>query len=264
MLTDFLRQQFDAYASIPVSTARLLAALADAAEVSVSVLRQLDERAAATNRVLHSFEEPLVRLAEAVDGSLVDSTVDALGRLPVILARAAALTDRADGLIAGLEAPVRALGPLSQSIDVGRLGGLVTRIEETLPGLVRIPEAETEVRRLRETLDRMYRVVDDVQGRFGALPGAGLLLRQRRRTCSTIRARSRPAGRGAGTGPHSAGEGRANRELLVVSEAQPGRVRRRDRLEGRRPRRALSDRGACAQLAVGVPGSQRALGRGGP
>jgi hypothetical protein len=165
VLTDFLRQQFTAFASIPVSTARLLAALADAAEVSVDVLRQLDERAASTNRVMHSFEEPLVRLAAAVDGSLVDSTVDALRRLPVV--------------IAGLEAPVRALGPLTQAIDVGRLGGLVTRIEETLPGLVRIPEAETEVRRLRETLDRMYRVVDEVQGRFGAFPGAGLLMRQR-------------------------------------------------------------------------------------
>jgi hypothetical protein len=165
VLTDFLRQQFTAWASIPVSTARLLAALADAAEVSVDVLRQLDERAASTNRVMHSFEEPLVRLAEAVDGSLVDSTVDALRRLPAV--------------IAGLEAPVRALGPLTQAIDVGRLGGLVTRIEETLPGLVRIPEAETEVRRLRETLDRMYRVVDEVQGRFGAFPGAGLLMRQR-------------------------------------------------------------------------------------
>jgi hypothetical protein len=179
VLTDLLRQQLAAYASIPVSTARLLAALADAAEVSVQLLRQLDERAASTNRVMQSFEDPLVRLAEAVDGSLVETTVDALGRLPAVLARAASLADRADRLIAGLEAPVRALGPLSQAIDVGRLGGLVSRIEETLPGLIRIPEAETEVRRLRETMDRMYRVVDEVQGRFGALPGAGLLLRQR-------------------------------------------------------------------------------------
>jgi hypothetical protein len=165
VVTDFLRQQFTAFASIPVSTARLLSALADAAEVSVDVLRQLDERAASTNRVMQSFEEPLVRLAQAVDGSLIDQTVEALGRLP--------------GVIAGLEAPVRALGPLAQAIDVGRLGGLVTRIEETLPGLVRIPEAESEVRRLRETLDRMYRVVDEVQGRFGALPGASLWMRQR-------------------------------------------------------------------------------------
>jgi hypothetical protein len=179
VVTDFLRQQFTALASLPVSTARLLSALADAAEVSVDVLRQLDERAASTNRVLHSFEEPLVRLAEAVDGSLVDQVVDALGRLPSVLSSASALTARADGLLSGLEAPVRALGPLTQAIDVGRLGGLVTRIEETLPGLIRIPEAETEVRRLRETLDRMYRVVDEVQGRFGALPGAGLLMRQR-------------------------------------------------------------------------------------
>ena len=179
MVTDFLRQQVTAFASMPVSTARLLSALADAAEASVDVLRQLDERAASTNRVLHSFEEPLVRLAEAVDGSLVDQVVDGLGRLPSVLSRASALTERADGLLSGLEAPVRALGPLTQAIDVGRLGGLVSRIEETLPGLVRIPEAETEVRRLRETLDRMYRVVDEVQGRFGALPGAGLLMRQR-------------------------------------------------------------------------------------
>lgn len=178
-MTDLLRQQLTALASIPVSTARLLSALADAAEVSVDVLRQLDERAASTNRVMHSFEQPLVRVAEAVDGSLVDQTVEALGRLPGVLARASALTERADGLLSGLEAPVRALTPLTQAIDVSRLGGLVSRIEETLPGLGRLPEAETEVRRLRETLDRMYRVVDEVQGRFGALPGAGLLLRQR-------------------------------------------------------------------------------------
>ena len=35
-----------------------------------------------------------------------------------------------------------------------------------------------EMRLLRETLDRVYRVIDEVQGRFGALPGAGLLLRR--------------------------------------------------------------------------------------
>lgn len=211
MLTDLLRQQVAAYASIPVSTARLLSALADAAEVSVQVLRQLDERAAATNRVLHSFEEPLVRLAEAVDGSLVDQTVEALGRLPAVLSRASALGDRADGLLAGLEAPVRALGPLASSIDVSRIGGLVSRIEETLPGLVRIPEAETEVRRLRETLDRMYRVVDEVQGRFGAFPGAGLLLRQRdTETLADGPAEGqtgRPRGRTRGTGRSEKGEG---------------------------------------------------------
>ncbi|HSP39535.1 MAG TPA: hypothetical protein VLR26_17485 [Frankiaceae bacterium] len=178
MLTDFLRQQFAAYASIPVSTARLLAALADAAEASVGVLQQIDERATATNRVLHSFEGPLVRLADAVDASFVDQTVEALARLPAVLTRASTLAERADGLMTGLEAPVRALGPLTQALDVGRIGGLVERIEESLPGLVRLPDAEHEVRRLRETLDRMYRVVDEVQGRFGAFPGAALL-RQR-------------------------------------------------------------------------------------
>jgi hypothetical protein len=52
------------------------------------------------------------------------------------------------------------------------------RLEESLPGLVRLPDTEREVRRLRETLDRMYRIVDEVQGRFGAFPGAGLLLRR--------------------------------------------------------------------------------------
>ena len=178
MLTDLLRQQIAAYASMPVSLARLLASLADAAEASVGVLQQLDERAAATNRVLHSFEEPLVRLAGAVDAALVDQTVEALGRLPVVLSRASALTDRADGLISGLEAPVRALGPLTQALDVGRIGGLVDRLEESIPGLVRLPDTEHEVRLLRETLDRMYRIVDEVQGRFGAFPGAGLLLRR--------------------------------------------------------------------------------------
>jgi HAMP domain-containing protein len=175
VLTDFLRAQIAAYASMPISMARLLAALADAAEASVGVLQQLDERAEATNRVLHSFEDPLVRVAEAVDASLVEQTVAALGRIPAVVARAAALADRADGLIAGLESPVRALGPLTQAIDLGRLGGLVERIEQTLPGLVRLPDAEHEVRRLRETVDRMYRVVDDVQGRIGALPGAARL-----------------------------------------------------------------------------------------
>jgi hypothetical protein len=178
VVTDFLRQQFAAYASIPVSVARLLSALADAAEASVSVLQQVDERAAATNRVLHGFETPLIRVAEAVDASLVDQTVEALGRLPSVLSRASALTERADGLLSGLEAPVRALGPLTQAIDMGRIGGLVDRLEESIPGLVRLPDTEHEVRRLRETLDRMYRIVDDVQGRFGALPGAGLLLRR--------------------------------------------------------------------------------------
>ena len=175
VLTDFLRAQIAAYASMPISMARLLSALADAAEASVGVLQQLDERAEATNRVLHSFEDPLVRVAQAVDASLVEQTVEALGRIPAVLARASALADRADGLIAGLEVPVRALGPLAQVVDVGRLGGLVERIEETLPGLVRLPDAEHEVRRLRETVDRMYRVVDEVQGRFGALPGAARL-----------------------------------------------------------------------------------------
>jgi hypothetical protein len=175
VLTDFLRAQIAAYASMPISMARLLAALADAAEASVGVLQQLDERAEATNRVLHSFEDPLVRVAEAVDASLVEQTVEALGRIPAVIARASALADRADGLIAGLELPVRALGPLTQAIDIGKLGGLVERIEETLPGLVRLPDAEHEVRRLRETVDRMYRVVDDVQGRIGALPGAARL-----------------------------------------------------------------------------------------
>ncbi len=177
-IRDVLRQQVDAWVSMPVSAARLLAALADAAETSVGLLRQLDERAEATNRVLHSFEDPLVRLAEAVDASLVDSTVEALGRLPAVLARASALTDRADGLLTGLEAPVRALGPLTQALDVGRLGGLMERLEETIPGLVRLPDTESEVRRLRERLDRMYRVVDEVQGRFGGIPGAGLLMRR--------------------------------------------------------------------------------------
>jgi hypothetical protein len=176
MLTDLVRQQIRAYASMPVSVARLLAALADAAEASVGVLQQLDERATATNRVLHSFEDPLVRLAEAVDASLVDSTVEALGRLPSVLARASVLAERVDGVISNLEAPVRALGPLAQALDVGRIGGLVDRLEESIPGLIRLPDTEHEVRLLRETLDRMYRVIDEVQGRFGALPGAGLLL----------------------------------------------------------------------------------------
>jgi len=193
---DLLRAQVEAWASMPISAARLLAALADAAEASVGVLRQLDERAAATNRVLHSFEDPLVRLAEAVDSSVVDSTVDALGRLPALLARAAALTDRADGLLSGLEAPVRALGPLTQGLDVSRLGGLVERLEETLPGLVRLPDTESEVRRLRERLDRMYRVVDEVQGRFGGLPGAGLLLRRGPGDASRLTASSRVASGG--------------------------------------------------------------------
>lgn len=194
MLTDFLRGQISAYASMPISMARLLAALADAAEASVGVLQQLDERAESTNRVLHSFEDPLVRVAEAIDASLVEQTVAALSRIPAVVARASALADRADGLIAGLEMPVRALGPLTQAIDMGRLGGLVERIEETLPGLVRLPDAEHEVRRLRETVDRMYRVVDDVQGRIGALPGAARLagregqsLRARGRTRTTER-----------------------------------------------------------------------------
>jgi hypothetical protein len=178
VLTDFIRQQVAAFASLPISLARLLAALADAAEASVGLLQQLDERAAATNRVMHSFEDPLVRIAEAVDASLVEQLVDALSRLPVVLSRASAISDRAEGLLSGLEAPVRALGPLTQALDVGRLGGLVDRLEESIPGLIRLPDTEHEVRRLRETLDRMYRVVDDVQGRFGAFPGAGLLLRR--------------------------------------------------------------------------------------
>jgi hypothetical protein len=54
----------------------------------------------------------------------------------------------------------------------------VERLEETIPGLVRLPDTESEVRRLRERLDRMYRVVEDVQGRFGGLPGAGLWMRR--------------------------------------------------------------------------------------
>jgi len=178
VVIEFFRVQVRAYASLPVSLARLLASLADAAETSVSVLQRLDERAAATNRVLHSFEQPMVRLADAVDASLVDQTVEALGRVPGMLSRAAALTDRAESLLGGLEAPVRALGPLTTALDVGRIGGLVDRLEESIPGLVRLPDTEREVRRLRETLDRMYRIVDDVQGRFGALPGAGLLLRR--------------------------------------------------------------------------------------
>jgi uncharacterized membrane protein YgcG len=178
VVIEILREQVRAVASLPVSLARLLAALADAAETSVSVLQRLDERAAATNRVLHSFEQPMVRLADAVDTSLVDQTVEALGRLPGMVSRAAALTERAEGLLGGLEAPVRALGPLTTALDVGRIGGLVDRLEESIPGLVRLPDTEREVRRLRETLDRMYRIVDDVQGRFGALPGAGLLMRR--------------------------------------------------------------------------------------
>lgn len=199
MLTDFLRAQIAAYASMPISMARLLAALADAAEASVGVLQQLDERAEATNRVLHSFEDPLVRVAEAVDASLVEQTVEALGRIPAIIARASALADRADGMIAGLEMPVRALGPLTQAIDMGRLGGLVERIEETLPGLVRLPDAEHEVRRLRETVDRMYRVVDDVQGRIGALPGAARLTGREGQTARG-RGRARTARRKEQTG----------------------------------------------------------------
>jgi hypothetical protein len=149
VLTDFLRAQIAAYASMPISMARLLAALADAAEASVGVLQQLDERAEATNRLLHSFEDPLVRVAEAVDASLVEQTVEALGRIPAVIARASALADRADGLIAGLELPVRALGPLTQAIDLGRLGGLVERIEETLPGAARLAGREGQTARGR-------------------------------------------------------------------------------------------------------------------
>jgi hypothetical protein len=192
VVPEFVRTQVGAWASIPVSLARLLAALADAAETSVGLLQQLDERAAATNRVLQSFEDPLVRLAGVVDATLVDQTVEALARLPVVMSRAAALTDRADGLLRGLEAPVRALGPLAASVDAGRIGGLVERLEESLPGLVRLPDAESEVRRLRETLDRIYRVIDDVQVRFGAFPGANLLLRPDRARAETERRRSEP------------------------------------------------------------------------
>jgi HAMP domain-containing protein len=214
VITEFVRTQVGAWTSIPVSLARLLAALADAAETSVSLLQQLDERAEATNRVLHSFEDPLVRLADVVDATLVDQTVEALARLPVIMTRAAALTDRADGLLRGLEAPVRALGPLASAVDAGRIGGLVDRLEETLPGLVRLPDAESEVRRLRETLDRIYRVIDDIQGRFGVFPGANLLLRGERVRGETERPRAGTERRRGGTERQRGGTGRetANRE----------------------------------------------------
>jgi hypothetical protein len=180
-LPDLFRQQVSAYASLPINLARLLASLADAAEASVSLLRQLDERAAATNRVMHSFEQPLIRLADAVDASLVDQTVEALARIPGIVNQATALTRRADRVLGGLEAPLKALGPLTQALDVGRIGGLLERIEDSLPGLNRLPQTEHEVRSLRETLDRMYRAVDEVQARVGALPGAGLLMRRNER-----------------------------------------------------------------------------------
>jgi HAMP domain-containing protein len=198
VVVQFVRTQVAAWASIPVSLARLLAALADAAETSVGLLQELDERAAATNRVLHSFEDPLVRLADVVDATLVDQTVEALARLPVLMSRAAALTDRADGLLSGLEAPVRALAPLASAVDAGRISGLVDRLEESLPGLVRLPDAESEVRRLRETLDRIYRAVDDIQGRFGVFPGANLLLRGDRHRAETERHRARTERAGTG------------------------------------------------------------------
>src|SRR4051812_49859536 len=120
----------------------------------------------------------MVRLADAVDASLVDQTVEALGRVPGMLSRAAALTDRAESLLGGLEAPVRALGPLTTALDVGRIGGLVDRLGGAVARLGRPSGTGGGVRRLRGRAGRLYWVGRRYPGPLGALPGAGLRFRQ--------------------------------------------------------------------------------------
>lgn len=175
-LSGALREQARAWASMPVSLSRLLSSAADAAEAGVGVLQQMERQSAASARVLEAIEGPVVRLADAVDGAVVQQTVDALARLPGIVAQASVVSSRVEHLFASLETPLRALGPLGQALDGHRLAEVIDRIDQSLPGLVRLPQTEGEVQLLRETTDRLYRLVEEVQGRFLALPGAGLLL----------------------------------------------------------------------------------------
>ncbi len=173
-LIDLVKQQARAWVSIPVSVGRLLSSAADAAEAGVGLLEQMQRQSAASARLLEAIEGPVVRLADAFDESVVQQVVDALGRLPSIVSQTALVSSRVESLLTGLESPLRALGPLSQALDGRRFTDMIERIDASLPGLVRLPETENEVQLLRETTDRLYRLVDEVQGRFAALPGAGL------------------------------------------------------------------------------------------
>lgn len=175
-LSDVIRQQALAWTSMPVSFSRLLASAADASAAAVGLLQQMERQQAASTRVLEAVEGPLVRLADAVDGAVVQQAVDALGRLPGILEQAALLSSRAESLLSSVESPLRALGPLGQALEGTRVAELVERIDQSLPGLGRLPQTENDVQLLRETTDRLYRLAEDVQGRFSMIPGASLLL----------------------------------------------------------------------------------------
>jgi ABC-type transporter Mla subunit MlaD len=140
----------------------------------VAVLQQQTEALAALPSTLVALQRAVRGLSRSIEQSR--ETIAAVHRLVM----------RMDRLMDELEEPVRALAPGMSKIAgilndpiIDELPATLHRVQEdVLPVVHNLRETQQKIYAIAASTERITTLVDDVGGRLGTLPGAGLLRRQ--------------------------------------------------------------------------------------
>lgn len=145
----------------------------------IGLLQQQSEALAALPSTMVSLQRAVRSLSRSIEQSR--ETIAAVHRLAV----------RMDRLMDELEEPVRALAPgmarLATVLDDPVMNDLPATLrqmqDDLLPVVRNLRETQQKISNIAASTERITTLVDDVGGRLGTLPGAGLL-RQRWRAAS--------------------------------------------------------------------------------